>query len=229
MPKPLNYRLRLKQEGKGMQVFSEGGGPTATPPEGGDPNVTPPVVNTPPVDPPAANPPVPPVTPPAVTFTQEQVDAAKAEQQSALLKQLGVEDVEQLTQTLTDWKAHQETLKSDQEKQQEQLTNYQNQVKEQESALFNLQAENAAIKSGITEEKNLNAVITLAKTKVSDDIDITKAIEMVVEDFPHFKGAVEQTPPDNGKPKPTFSHGQHQQTTMTESEKWAAAFGVKKQ
>ncbi|MCU5508253.1 hypothetical protein OCB07_05250 [Bacillus cereus] len=207
------YRLRLTN----MQYFND---PTPPAPEGGDPSVTPP---TNPVTPPAAPPVVEPPAP--VTFTQEQLDAAKAEQQEALLKQLGVENVDQLTQTLTDWKAHQETLKTDQEK-QEQLTNYQNQVKEQESALFNLQAENAAIKSGITEEKNLNAVITLAKTKVSDDIDITKAIEMVVEEFPHFKGVVEQTPPDNSKPKPTFSSGQHQQTTMTEKEKWAAAFGL---
>ncbi|MEB9507253.1 hypothetical protein P4J13_25310 [Bacillus anthracis] len=212
------YRLRLTN----MQYFNDLTPPT---PEGGDPSVTPPVN---PITPPDATPPE--LTPPApVTFTQEQLDAAKTEHEARLLKQLGVENVEQLTQTLTDWKAHQETLKTDQEKQQEQLTNYQNQVKEQESALFNLQAENAAIKSGITEEKNLNAVITLAKTKVSDDIDITKAIEMVVEEFPHFKGVVEQTPPDNGKPKPTFSSGQHQQQSMTESEKWAAAFGVKKE
>ncbi len=211
------YRLRLTN----MQYFND---LTPPAPEGGDPSITPPAN---PVTPPAA--PLE-VTPPApVTFTQEQLDAAKAEQQAALLKQLGVENVEQLTQTLTDWKAHQEILKTDQEKQQEQLTNYQNQVKEQEGALFNLQAENAAIKAGITEEKNLNAVIELAKLKVNGDVDITAAINQVITDFPHFKGAVEQTPPDNSKPKPTFSHGQHQQTTMTEKEKWAAAFGVKKQ
>nr|MCX3324299.1 hypothetical protein [Bacillus paranthracis] len=112
---------------------------------------------------------VPPVSTPAV-FTQEQLDAAKAEQQSVLLKQLGVENVDQLTQTLTDWKAHQETLKTDQEKQQEALTNYQNQIKEQGDSLFNLQAENAAIKAGIIEEKNLNAVIALAKPKVTGDV-----------------------------------------------------------
>lgn len=211
------YRLRLTN----MQYFND---LTPPAPEGGDPSVTPPVDTvTSPIVPPVVEPSAP------VTFTQEQLDAAKAEQQSALLKQLGVENFEQLTQTLTDWKAHQETLKTDQEKQQEQLTNYQNQVKEQEGALFNLQAENAAIKAGITEEKNLNAVIELAKLKVTGDVDITAAINQVITDFPHFKGVVEQTPPDNNKPKPTFSYGQHQQTTMTESEKWAAAFGVKKQ
>ncbi|OOZ76517.1 hypothetical protein BHL35_25145 [Bacillus cereus] len=214
------YRLRLNE----MQFFSEGGENPPPAPEGGDLSVTPPVN---PVTPPDATPPEL-TTPAPVTFTQEQLDAAKAEQQAALLKQLGVENVEQLTQTLTDWKAHQETLKTDQEKQQEQLTNYQNQVKEQESALFNLQAENAAIKAGITEDKNLNAVIALAKTKVTDDVDITQAIAQVVADFPHFKGVVEQPPTDPGKPKPTFSQGNHQQTTMSESDKWFAAFGVKK-
>lgn len=213
------YRLPLN-----LQFFSEGGDNPPVAPEGGVNNVTPPVNPvTPPTAPPVVEPPVP------VTFTQEQLDAAKTEQQSALLKQLGVENVDQLTQTLTDWKAHQETLKTDQEKQQETLTNYQNQIKEQGDSLFNLQAENAAIKAGITEEKNLNAVISLAKPKVTGDVDITAAIAQVVADFPHFKGVMEQTPPDNSKPKPTFSSGQHQQTTMSESDKWAAAFGVKKQ
>ncbi|MEW9139052.1 hypothetical protein ACQGSH_22115 [Bacillus wiedmannii] len=216
------YRLRLTN----MQYFND---LTPTAPEGGDPSVTPSVD---PVIPPAAPPvvdnqTVPPVSTPAV-FTQEQLDAAKAEQQSVLLKQLGVENVDQLTQTLTDWKAHQETLKTDQEKQQEALTNYQNQIKEQGDSLFNLQAENAAIKAGIIEEKNLNAVIALAKPKVTGDVDIAAAIAQVVSDFPHFKGVVEP-PADPGKPKPTFSNGQHQQQSMTESEKWAAAFGVKKQ
>ncbi|QEL88476.1 hypothetical protein [Bacillus mycoides] len=219
------YRLRLTN----MQYFND---LTPPAPEGGDQSVTP-SVN--PVTPPAAptvvdnQPVLQDNQSPAGTFTQEQLDAAKAEQQSALLKQLGVEDVNQLTQTLTDWKAHQETLKTDQEKQQEALTNYQNQIKEQGDSLFNLQAENAAIKAGITEEKNLNAVISLAKPKVTGDVDITAAIAQVVADFPHFKGVVEQMPPDNGKPKPTFSNGQHQQTTMSESDKWAVAFGVKKQ
>lgn len=213
-------RLRVK----GMQHFNNLPGDPATPPadpapiinndpsKGGEPNVTPPA------DPPAA----PPIVP--ETFTQEQLDAAKNDHQAALLKQLGVENVDQLTQTLTDWKAHQETLKTDQEKQAEQITNYQNQIKEQGDSLFNLQAENAAIKAGISQEKNLNAVIALARPKVTGDVDITAAIAQVVADFPHFKDVVEQPPADPGKPKPTFSNGQHQQTTMTESEKWAAAF-----
>ncbi len=196
-----------------MQFFSEGGDNPPAAPEGGDPSVTNPET-TPPVNQ------EPPAQPP-VAFTQEQMDEAKQKQEAAFLKKLGVENLDQLKQTVTDWNAHQESQKTEQEKTNEKLTTFETQLKEKDESLFNLQAENAAIKSGITEEKNLNAVITLAKTKVSDDVDITKAIEMVVEEFPHFKGVVEEP---QGTPKPTFTTGQHQKKTLTETEQWESAF-----
>lgn len=158
---------------------------------------------------------------PPVTFTQEQMDVAKKDNEAVLFKKLGVENADQLKDALKGWKEHQDSLKTEQEKTNEKLTTFETQLKEKDESLFNLQAENAAIKSGITEEKNLNAVITLAKTKVSEDIDITKAIEMVVEEFPHFKGVVEEP---QGTPKPTFTTGQHQKKTPTEAEQWASAF-----
>ncbi|HDR4398485.1 hypothetical protein ACS2JQ_18480 [Bacillus cereus group sp. BceL101] len=207
-----SYRLRLNE----MQFFSEGGDNTPVAPEGGDPNVATPET-TPPANP-----------EPPVTFTQEQMDEAKQQQEAALLKKLGVENLDQLKQSLKGWNEHQDSLKTEQEKTNEKLTAFETQLQEKNESLFNLQAENAAIKSGITEEKNLNAVITLAKTKVSDDVDITKAIEMVVAEFPHFKGVVEE-PPANPVKKPTFSNGQHQQKTMTEDDKWNTAFGIKQQ
>ncbi|MEN1938969.1 hypothetical protein AAIE21_26450 [Paenibacillus sp. 102] len=203
------FRLRVN----GMQFFSEGGDNPPVAPEGGEPNVATPE-NTLPVNQEQ------PVQPP-VTFTQEQMDEAKQKQEATFLKKLGVENLDQLKQTVNDWNTHQESLKTEQEKTNEKLTTFETQLKEKDESLFNLQAENAAIKSGITEEKNLNAVITLAKTKVSDDVDITKAIEMVVEEFPHFKGVVEEP---QGAPKPTFTTGQHQKQVLTEAEKWAAAF-----
>ncbi|PFD98914.1 hypothetical protein CN288_20290 [Bacillus sp. AFS023182] len=212
MLKPLTYRLRLKENR--MQFFSEvRDNPPATTPEGGDPNVanpetTPPVNQEPPAQPP-------------VTFTPEQMEEAKQQQEAAFLKKLGVENLDQLKQSLKGWNEYQESQKTEQEKTNEKLTAFETQLQQKEESLFNLQAENAAIKSGITEEKNLNAVITLAKTKVSDDVDITKAIEMVVEEFPHFKGIVEEP---QGTPKPTFTTGQHQKKTLTEAEQWAAAF-----
>ncbi|MGN4404581.1 hypothetical protein [Bacillus cereus group sp. MYBK6-1] len=199
------YRLRLNE----MQFFSEGGDNPPVAPEGGDPNV----VTTEPTTP--ANP------EPPVTFTQEQMDVAKKDNEAALFKKLGVENADQLKDALKGWKEHQDSLKTEQEKTNEKLTAFETQLQEKNESLFNLQAENAAIKSGITEEKNLNAVITLAKIKVSDDIDITKAIEMVVEEFPHFKDVVEEP---QGTPKPTFTTGQHQKKTLTEAEQWASAF-----
>ncbi|NIA59436.1 hypothetical protein G5716_14010 [Bacillus pacificus] len=204
------FRLRLNE----MQFFSEeGNNPPATAPEGGDPSVTNPET-TPPTNP------EPPAEPP-VTFTQEQLEEAKQQQEAALLKKLGVENLDQLKQTVKGWNEYQESQKTEQEKTNEKLTAFETQLQEKNESLFNLQAENAAIKSGITEEKNLNAVITLAKTKVSDDIDITKAIEMVVEEFPHFKGVVEEP---QGTPKPTFTTGQHQKQTPTLTQQFIDAF-----
>ena len=199
------YRLRLNE----MQFFSEGGENPPVAPEGGEPNVATPET-TPPTNP-----------EPQVTFTQEQLEEAKQQQEAALLKKLGVENLDQLKQTVKGWNEYQESQKTEQEKTNEKLTDFETQLQEKNESLFNLQAENAAIKSGITEEKNLNAVITLAKTKVSDDINVTKAIEMVVEEFPHFKDVVEEP---QGAPKPTFTTGQHQKQTLTEAEKWKAAF-----
>ncbi|MCU5058909.1 hypothetical protein OB978_24535 [Bacillus cereus] len=199
------YRLRLNE----MQFFSEGGENPPVAPEGGEPNVATPET-TPPTNP-----------EPPVTFTQEQLEEAKQQQEAALLKKLGVENLDQLKQTVKGWNEYQESQKTEQEKTNEKLTVFETQLQEKNESLFNLQAENAAIKSGITEEKNLNAVITLAKTKVSDDIDITKAIEMVVEEFPHFKGVVEEP---QGTPKPTFTTGQHQKKTLTDAEQWNLAF-----
>ncbi|WP_025118184.1 hypothetical protein [Bacillus sp. H1m] len=203
------YRLPLN-----LQYFSESGeNPPATPPEGGDPSVTNPETTPSATQEPPAQPPV--------TFTQEQVDEAKQQQEAAFLKKLGVENLDQLKQSLKGWNEYQESQKTEQEKTNEKLTTFETQLKEKNESLFDLQAENAAIKSGITEEKNLNAVITLAKTKASDDVDITKAIEMVVEEFPHFKGVVEEP---QGTTKPTFTTGQHQKQTLTEADKWKAAF-----
>ncbi|MED1403869.1 hypothetical protein P4U07_13705 [Bacillus mycoides] len=209
MPKPLNYRLRLKPNG--MQYFSED--PTATPaaPEGGDTSVTDPNATPPSTDP---NP------EPPVTFTQEQLDEAKQQQEAAFLKKLGVENLDQLKQTVKGWNEHQDSLKTEQEKTNEKLTTFETQLQEKNESLFNLQAENAAIKSGIKED-SINDVITLAKTKVSDDVDIAKAIEMVVEKHPYFKGVTEEP---RGNPKPSFSNGQHQKKTPSLAEQWADAF-----
>lgn len=220
--KEIGYQAPIKLGGPlrlDLQFFAEGGegeGEGSTPPaaptlEGGNGgNLEPPAAQEPPK-----------------TFSQEDVNniAAKEAKKATekLLKQLGVEDFNSAKEGLTKLREYQDSQKTEQDKLNEKLTTYESQAKESENTIFSLQAENAAIKAGITEEKNLNAVITLAKTKVHDDVDITKAIEMVVEEFPHFKGVVEETPP---APKPTFTTGQHQKSTPSVAEQWAAAFKV---
>lgn len=218
LPKETGYQAPIKLGGPlrlDLQFFAEGGDsgeptPSAAPtPDGGN----------------GGNPEPPATQEPPKTFTQEDMNNVAAKEakkaQEKLLKQLGIEDFNSAKDGLAKFREWQDSQKSEQEKLNEQLTSYESQVKESENTIFSLKAENAAIKVGITEEKNLNAVITLAKTKVSDDIDITKAIEMVVEEFPHFKGVVEEAPTT---PKPTFTHGQHQKGTPSVAEQWAAAF-----
>ncbi|MFJ8457280.1 hypothetical protein [Bacillus paramycoides] len=220
LPKETGYQAPSKLGGPlrlDLQFFAEGG-------EGGE-GTTPPAAPTPQEGGNGENPEPPETQEPYKTFSQEDVNNIAAKEskkaQEKLLKQLGVEDFNTAKDGLAKFREWQESQKSEQEKLNEQLTTYQTQAKESENTIFSLQAENAAIKSGITEEKNLNTVITLAKTKVSDDVDITKAIEMVVEEFPHFKGVVEEP---QGTPKPTFTTGQHQKKTPTLAEQWAEAF-----
>lgn len=92
-----------------MQFFSEGGENQPVAPEGGEPNVA-----TPETVPPTN--PEPPAEPP-VTFTQEQLEEAKQQQEAALLKKLGVENLDQLKQSLKGWNEYQESQKTEQEKQ----------------------------------------------------------------------------------------------------------------
>lgn len=117
-------------------------------------------------------------------------EAKKA--QEKLLKQLGIEDFNSAKEGLAKFKEWQESQKTEQEKLSEKLTTFESQLGEKESLISKLQAENAAIKAGITDEKNLKAVITLAKTLVNEETDINAAINQVIEDYPHFKSESQQ-------------------------------------
>ncbi|PEU16823.1 MULTISPECIES: hypothetical protein [unclassified Bacillus (in: firmicutes)] len=220
LQKETGYQAPIKLGGPlrlDLQFFAESGE--------GEEGTTPPAAPTTPEGGNGGNPEPPAAQEPPKTFSQEDMNNVAAKEakkaQEKLLKQLGIEDFNSAKDGLAKFREWQDSQKSEQDKLNEQLTTYQTQAKESENTIFSLQAENAAIKAGITEEKNLNAVITLAKTKVSDDVDITKAIEMVVEEFPHFKGVVEE-PQEN--PKPTFTTGQHQKSTPTLSDQFMEAF-----
>ncbi|MCP1285386.1 hypothetical protein NK358_27585 [Bacillus sp. S0635] len=194
------FRLRLNN----MQFFSDGeaGDPLGTePPGGGEPGAG------------GSSDPV--------TYTQEQLDAAKNQQQTDFLKTLGFENADQLKDTVNSWKEYQDSQKTEQDKLTDKVTTYETQLQEKDSTLNDLRMENTAIKAGITDEKNLSAVITLAKTKLSDDVDIAQAIEQVVTEFPHFKTAVEE----EGRPKPRFGSGDpHKREPQSELNKWLEEF-----
>ncbi|HDR7795319.1 TPA: hypothetical protein QCY19_003990 [Bacillus luti] len=199
MNKP--FRLRLNN----MQFFSDGGAGDpggAEPPEGGGQGAG------------GSGDPV--------TYTQEQFDAASQQRQAEFLKGLGFENADQLQDTVKSWKEYQDSQKTEQDRLNDKVTTYETQLQERDSTLNDLRMENAAIKYGITDEENLTAVITLAKTKVSDDVDITQAIEQVVTKFPHFKTVNEE----EGQPKPRFGNGgqQHRREPQSELNKWLEEF-----
>ncbi|MED3841674.1 Uncharacterised protein [Niallia circulans] len=167
-------------------------------------------------------------TPPAKTFTQEDVNNLVAKEakkaQEKLLKQLGVEDFNNAKEGLTKFKEWQESQKTEAEKQAERLkeleANYSN--TSNENAI--LKAQISAMKAGVLAE-SVEDVVTLAKTMVSDDLDMDAAIAKVVEKYPHFAQKQEKV----DEPKPSFSLGKHEKQPSSEMDAWLEAFGVKKQ
>ncbi|MGI8349618.1 hypothetical protein NiCM35_07545 [Niallia circulans] len=199
-----------------LQTFAD---PEPTPP--GEP--IPPAEPTPPTEPKTADP-----EPPSKTFTQEDVNNLVAKEakkaQEKLLKQLGVEDFNNAKEGLTKFKEWQESQKTEAEKQAERLkeleANYSN--TSNENAI--LKAQISAMKAGVLAE-SVEDVVTLAKTMVSDDLDMDAAIAKVVEKYPHFAQKQEKV----DEPKPSFSLGKHEKQPSSEMDAWLEAFGVKKQ
>lgn len=150
------------------------------------------------------------------TFTQDDVNNLVAretkKQQEKLLKQLGVSDFKDAKEGMTKLKEFQDAQKTDQEKLNDKLATFESQINEKDTTISDLQAENEAIKAGIKDEKNLEAVITLAKTKVNDEISIKEAIKQVVEDYPHFAGQQDQE-----EDKPNFTTGKHNKQSTGDS------------
>lgn len=157
------------------------------------------------------------------TFTQEDVNNLIAKetrkQQEKLLKQLGVENFENAKEGMEKFKEWQESQKTEQQKQAERLqeleTNYST-ISEENT---DLKAQISAMKSGVLAE-SVEDVVTLAKTMVSDDMDMDAAIAKVVEKYPHFA----QQQQEEQEEKPSFSKGQHQKKQETQVEQWLNAF-----
>ena len=199
-----------------LQFFADGAGeddpPPADPPGGNEPPST---------DPPPADPPQ--------TFTQEDVNSIAAKEakkaQEKLLKQLGIDDFDSAKDGLAKFKEWQESQKTEAEKQAERLKELETNFTSTSDENTSLKAQISAMKAGVSAE-SVEDVVTLAKTMVSDELDMDAAISKVVEKYPHFKAQQEEQKEEDKKP--SFSTGQHQKQQPSEMDVWFEAFGVKK-
>lgn len=109
------------------------------------------------------------------TQSNIDVDKVKSEAVSALLKELGYDDVEALKTVTTKAKAEEDAKKSDLEKKDEALTAMTRQLATEREARIVAEAKNAAIKLGAKPEL-VDDLVIVAKAKVTKDKDINAVI-----------------------------------------------------
>lgn len=156
-------------------------------------------------------------------FTQEDLNGIVAKEakkaQEKLLKQLGVEDFNSAKEGLTKLKEFQDAQKTEAEKQAEQLKQLEESYNNTSSENESLKAQLSALKAGVQSE-SIDDVVVLAKTLVSDDVDMDAAIAQVIQKYPHFaQQQVEEEPK-----KPSFTQGKHEKQEQSELDKWLSAF-----
>ena len=217
---PLNAEGLLSLKGKGIQFFSEPPAPTP------DPGGTPPVPETPE---PVATPPAgtePPATP-ETTFSQADVNAIASKEaktaQEKMLKQLGIEDFDSAKEGMKKFQEWQESQKTEQQLKDEKLQELETNFSSTSDENTVLKAQISAMKVGVKAD-SVSDVVTLAKTMVTEEVDMDAAIASVVEKYPHFAQVAEPEPDPNTPPKPQFSNGQHQTQPATDADKWMEAF-----
>lgn len=103
------------------------------------------------------------------------IDKAKADAVSALLAELGYENVDALKTVTTKAKADEDAKKSDLEKKEEELTAMTRQLATEHEARIVAEAKNAAIKLGAKPEL-VDDLVIIAKAKVTKDKDINAII-----------------------------------------------------
>lgn len=155
------------------------------------------------------------------SFSQEDVNNLIAKEKKKatekILKDLGIEDFENAKEGLQKFKEWQDSQKTEQEKQAELL-----QTLEQEKSTLakeneDLKTQLAALKADVKAE-SVEDVVVLAHKYVSDEVDIDKAIQMVLEKYPHFKKQQES----QQEQKPQFTTGQHQTSGSGNNDPFAA-------
>lgn len=86
---------------------------------------------------------------------------------------------------LEEYRKWKESKKTEEEKQKDALSKAEKARLEAESKVSDYEAKFLAIKSGVSAD-NVDDVIALAKSKVTKDLTMEKAIAAVIEKYPHF-------------------------------------------
>ena len=118
----------------------------------------------------------------AAKYTDEEMNGIVAKNKSKLISKFGVESEEQLSSRLAKLKEYEDAEKTDAEKRNEQLQEYEGIVSAKDKEIFDLKAKIKAAALGISDEDYEDAII-LAKAKTTEEKDFDTALEEVVTRF----------------------------------------------
>lgn len=144
---------------------------------------------------------------------EEQKQLAEAD----ILKDLGASSFKDVKDALKSWQEYQDSQKTEKQKTDDRITTLEQDNTAKDDQIIQLTAELAASKSGVDAE-NVDDVVALANSYVSDDVTIEQAIQKVVEKYPSFKGEKEKETKVNG----VFPRETHTRKTADISDPFAA-------
>lgn len=137
--------------------------------------------------------------------TDVNIDQVKSQAQIEMLKNLGFDDVDSLKDALTKFKEYEDKNKTESQKLAEKVQSLQKQLTTTQSEKEILNAKVIALSKNVKSDA-IDDVIALAKAQGQDDIG--KAIDSVIEKYPHFTNGGDQSI-DDQQQKPKFTNGEH--------------------
>lgn len=169
---------------------------------------------------------------PDKTFSQDDLNRIGTKENRAgqlkILKELGIENVEDAKKGLEELHNWKESQKTEKEKLEGNLTATQQENEKLKQQTAQLEAKVSAMSKDVKVD-SLDDVLVLAQSKVNEETDINAAIDAVLEQYPHFKKQeVTSEDKQEDKKKPAISTGNTQSSgSISEDEKWLQAFQPK--
>lgn len=121
------------------------------------------------------------------TFTQEEVNRLMAREKNegrrSVLKELGVEKIDDAKSSLQAYKEYQDAQKTSEQKANEEKQNLQNQLKAAQSEKNLAESKLALFTSGCNKDF-IDEALVLVNAKISDEVTFEQAIEDVKKKFP---------------------------------------------